>query len=172
MAPGGLSWITDDRSMPVSAGIATNGWIEPASAWKEGRLGLAETACTVAPSAWQHVELLAAEETGQFAPQQGHAITAAACAAPQPKPACSPTTSASKAINPFFTKLKLTPCAARCNALSKHARPPSGARRSCSCLQDAAMKVAYALGRRSKRQQKQLRFGRDIFTFSGSTLNS
>jgi len=126
MAPGGLSWITDNRSTPVSAGIATNGRIEPASAWKEGRLGLAETACTVAPCAWQHVELLAAEETGQFAPQQGHVITGAACAAPQPKPACSPTTSASKAMNPFFTKLNLTPCAARCNGLSTCPAPKRG----------------------------------------------
>jgi hypothetical protein len=107
----------DTRSEPLNAGITTADWIEPASACREGMLGLPETTSAAAPESctWQHARSLAEEGTGQLAPQQGALIATAACAVPQPKPPCRASTSANSAMIAFLTKSKLILSALRRN---------------------------------------------------------
>jgi hypothetical protein len=112
-----------DACLKPVTGNTTDGWIEPARGCNEGVLDGPETASAAASEfcTWQHVRSPAEEETGQFAPQQGASIAATpACAIPQPRPACSPSTSAIKARSPFFTKIKLILCRTPGNILARN----------------------------------------------------
>jgi len=106
------------RSKPLGLGIATAKRIEPASGCKEGTIGLPEATSAAAPESctWQHARS-PAEGTGQFAPQQGALIAAAAWAIPQPKPTCSASTNANSAMIAFLTKSNLILSATRRNGL-------------------------------------------------------
>jgi hypothetical protein len=119
VAPGGLFWETDARSKLLSVGITTAKWIEPARGCKEGMIGLPGTTSATAPESctWQHARSPAEEGTGQFAPQQGALIAVAACAIPHPKPTCSASASANRAMIAFLTKSKLILSATRRNGL-------------------------------------------------------
>jgi hypothetical protein len=68
-------------------------------------VGFAETASAAEHEfcTWQHARSPGEKGTGQFGPQQGALIAAPAGATPRPKPACSASTNASKAIIPFRT---------------------------------------------------------------------
>jgi hypothetical protein len=119
VAPGGLFWKTDVRSKALSVGITLAKRIEPARGCKEGTIGLPQATSAAAPESciWQHARSPAVEGTGQFAPQQGALIAAAAWAIPQPKPTCSASTSANSATIAFLTKSNLILSATRRNGL-------------------------------------------------------
>ena len=105
------------------AGITKDGCIEPTRGCNEGVLGEPEMASAAASEfcTWQHARSPTEEGTGQFAPQQGASIDATlACAIPQPRPACSASTSAINARIPFFTRTKLIFWCTACKILVRN----------------------------------------------------
>jgi hypothetical protein len=164
------------RSKPLRVGITIAKRIEPARGCKKGTIGLPEATSTAAPESctWQHARSLAEEGTGQFAPQQGALIAAAAWAIPQPKPTCSANTSANSAMIAFLTKSNLILSATRRNGLVLDAQfsKPRGPAAACKMRHDAARKFAFPLGRCSKHRQKRLIDGSNIFPFSARIWHS
>jgi len=106
--PHRLSGNADFPWMLVAKEMATTiGRIKLAKDSREGRVGFAETASAAEPEfcTWQQARSPAEKGTGQFGPQQGALIATSACATALPKPACSASTNASKAMIPFRTGL-------------------------------------------------------------------
>jgi hypothetical protein len=119
LAPGGLDRKTDSRSQALRAVISRYERFKPARGWRGGTLALAETTSAAAPEfcTWQQARSPAEGWAGQFTPQQGALIANEHCAVPPARPAWSATTSASKAIIPVFTEIKLISSTAPFNGL-------------------------------------------------------
>jgi hypothetical protein len=103
--PQGLSGSEDFLSTLITKEITTLGRIKLAKYSREGTRGFAEIASASTPEfcTSQHPRSPTEGETGQFAPQQGPLIAACASALSQPKPACSASTNASKAMTHLRT---------------------------------------------------------------------